>query len=187
MSARSARSAARRRRFRRRGARRDAPPRRGARPALPRHLRGRSRRSRNAASTSTIAAFSTTGAVDPHRRRARPRGGGSRRLCGRLVHWRQARLAHAAPMPGSPSRSRRTGVAGGEAEFDLWQRAPRPDRRRRHVPRHRRLRQALRHLPREIRQRRRISAASRTCPATISSCASPAQGEPGIDGGSFFR
>ena len=57
------------------------------------------------------------------------------------------------------------------------------DRGRRHVPRHGRLRQDPRHLPEEVRQRRRTSAASRTCPATTSSSACRSRASRGSTAG----
>ena len=65
----------RRRRFRRRGARPHAPPRRGARPALPRHLRGRSRR-REMRHRPRRRGVHRDRRGDPDRRCARPRDGG---------------------------------------------------------------------------------------------------------------
>ena len=142
----------RRRRFRRRAARRHAPPRRGARPALPRDLRGRSRR-RELRHRPRRRGVHRDRRGDPDRRCARPRDGGSFGLCRGLVHGRQARLAHRRQCrargrdQGAPARRRRS-----RARPVAARRAP--DRRRRHVPRHGRLRQALFHLRREIRQRR---------------------------------
>ena len=86
--------------FRRRGARHHAPPRRGARAALPRHLRGRSRRRAHAASISARDLSADTGIGHAHRRalwRSPPPASASP---DGLVHGRASSPGPAAPMPG---------------------------------------------------------------------------------------
>ena len=175
----------RRRRFRRRAARRHAPPRRGARPALPRDLRGRSRR-RELRHRPRRCGVHRNRRSDPDRRCARPRDGGSFGLCRGLVHGRQARLAHRRQCRARRSRSRRTGSPAAKPSSTCGSapRARSPSATRSASPP-----AATSALPPAARNSptSRTSAASRTCPATISSCASPLQGEPGLDGGSLFR
>ena len=135
-------------------------------------LRGRSRR-REMRRRPRRRGVHRDGAVTATDGALSPRGGGSRPLP-RAGSRAASSSGSPAPMPGSRPRSRRIGSRRrGRARPLAARRAP--DRRRRHVPGHRRLRQALLHLPGRNSPTSRISAASRTCRATISSCASPAR------------
>ena len=175
----------RRRRFRRRAARRHAPPRRGARPALPRDLRGRSRRREMR--------------HRPRRSRRSPRrarrSGPTVRSASRRRIFRPLPRAGSRAASSSGSRGANAGLAveikahrlaGGEAELDLWQRAARPI---------------------AVGDTFRVTAGCdkrfATCGAKFANVANfrgfphmpgndfvlrlALQGEPGMDGGSLFR
>ena len=161
-------------RLHRRGARARALPAAAEGAALSVHLRRRPRR-------CALRRRSRASGLSRRGRRSR-RCSSARRftaagstLSPRLVHARAADASPRAPPTGQAIEVKHAHARRAAwSRIELW--APARGRSRRaDVRRHRRLRQAARDLPGEVRQRRRTSAASRTCPATTSSPPSPAR------------
>ena len=121
-----------------------------------------------AASTSTMPAFRGDGTVAAATRPAALHRDRPRRLRRRLVRARAARLDERRQCRARRRSAQPPQRAAASSRIELWQPAACRDRRRRRLPRHRRLRQALRDLPRRNSTTASTSAASRICPATTS-------------------